>query len=89
MTSFLTIGGIWLVHHGIVRRLQYANRQLMVVNLLLLMLVSFLPFPTKLMAEAIHKSTRRAPQSSSTARPVRHLTRPLASGQPSHATAAC
>ena len=53
-TSFLTIGGIWLVHHGIVRRLQYANRQLMVVNLVLLMLVSFLPFPTKLMAEAIH-----------------------------------
>lgn len=24
-TSFLTVGGIWLVHHGIFRRLQYAN----------------------------------------------------------------
>ena len=24
-TSFITIGGIWLVHHGIFRRLQYAN----------------------------------------------------------------
>ncbi len=52
-TSFITIGGIWLAHHGIFRRLQYANKPLMVVNLLLLMAVSFLPFPTKLMAEAI------------------------------------
>jgi uncharacterized membrane protein len=36
--------------------LQYANRQLMLINLLLLMAVSFLPFPTKLMAEAIESS---------------------------------
>jgi uncharacterized membrane protein len=55
-TSFITIGGIWLAHHGIFRRLQYANQKLMVINLLLLMAVSFLPFPTKLMAEAIESS---------------------------------
>ena len=54
VTSFITIGGIWATHHGIFRRLQYANQRLMVLNLLLLMAVSFLPFPTKLMAEAIH-----------------------------------
>ena len=56
VTSFLTIGGIWLAHHGIFRRLQYANTPLMLINLLLLMAVSFLPFPTKLMAEAIQNS---------------------------------
>ncbi len=61
VTSFLTIGGIWGAHHGIFRRLQYANKSLMVVNLLLLMAVAFLPFPTKLMAEAIHdQSAARA-----------------------------
>jgi uncharacterized membrane protein len=61
-TSFMTIGGIWLAHHGIFRRLQYANRELMVINLLLLMATAFLPFPTKLMAEAIHdeEATRAA-----------------------------
>ena len=60
-TSFITIGGIWLVHHGIFRRLQYANRPLMLINLALLMAVSFLPFPTKLLAEAIHdKGAERA-----------------------------
>jgi uncharacterized membrane protein len=53
-TSFLTIGGIWIAHHGIFRRLQYANRELMLINLSLLMATAFLPFPTKLMAEAIH-----------------------------------
>jgi uncharacterized membrane protein len=60
-TSFLTVGGIWLVHHGIFRRVQYANRRLMQVNLLLLMAVAFLPFPTRLVAEAIrHTSAERA-----------------------------
>jgi uncharacterized membrane protein len=53
-TSFITIGGIWVAHHGIFRRLRYANRELMLINLFLLMAVAFLPFPTKLMAEAIH-----------------------------------
>ena len=55
-TSFITIGGIWMVHHGIFRRLQYANASVMRLNLALLMAVSFLPFPTKLMAEAIHET---------------------------------
>ncbi len=54
-TSFLTIGGIWLAHHGIFRRLQYANDQVMRLNLLLLMAVSFLPYPTRLVAEAIRE----------------------------------
>jgi uncharacterized membrane protein len=53
-TSFLTIGGIWLSHHGLFGRLQAVDRRIMRLNLLLLMVVSFLPFPTKLMAEAIH-----------------------------------
>jgi uncharacterized membrane protein len=53
-TSFLTIGGIWMAHHAIFRRLEFANQRLMVLNLLLLMATAFLPFPTKLMAEAVH-----------------------------------
>jgi uncharacterized membrane protein len=52
-TSFLTIGAIWLAHHAVFRRLRFANASVMRVNLLLLMAVSFLPFPTRLVAEAI------------------------------------
>ena len=55
-TSFLTIGAIWLGHHGIFRRLRWIDARVMRVNLLLLMAVAFLPFPTTLMAEAIHDS---------------------------------
>jgi uncharacterized membrane protein len=54
VTSFLAIGGIWLAHHGIFGRLRSADDHVMRINLLLLMAVSFLPFPTRLVAEAIH-----------------------------------
>jgi TMEM175 potassium channel family protein len=57
VTSFLTIGGLWMVHHGIVRRLRYADQTLLRLNLLLLMVVAFLPFPTHLAAEAITRTS--------------------------------
>jgi uncharacterized membrane protein len=56
-TSFLTIGGLWLVHHAIFRRMKYADNIIIRLNLALLMAVSFLPFPTKLMAEALHQKS--------------------------------
>jgi uncharacterized membrane protein len=54
VTSFTTIGGLWLVHHAIFRRMKFADTVVIRLNLVLLMMVSFLPFPTKLMAEALH-----------------------------------
>jgi uncharacterized membrane protein len=56
VTSFVTIGGLWMAHHGIFRRLRYANRTVMRINLALLMAVSFLPFPTSLLAGALKHS---------------------------------
>jgi uncharacterized membrane protein len=56
VTSFLTIGGIWLGHHGMFRRMRYANSAVMRVNLLLLMSVSFLPFPTRLVGDAVRNT---------------------------------
>ena len=56
-TSFLTIGGLWLAHHSLFRRLQFANSTVMRINLALLMAVSFLPYPTRLVAEAIHNDS--------------------------------
>src|SRR4029079_636686 len=50
-TSFLTSAASWLLHHGVFRRLRYADVNIIRLNLLLLMAVSFLPFPTRLMAE--------------------------------------
>ncbi len=53
LTSFATIGGLWMSHHAIFSRLAYVDRTVMSINLGLLLSVSFLPFPTRLMAEAL------------------------------------
>jgi TMEM175 potassium channel family protein len=56
-TSFLTVGGIWFVHHAIFRHLRFADFNINRLNLLLLLMaIAFLPFPTKLVAEAINSS---------------------------------
>jgi uncharacterized membrane protein len=52
-TSFITIGGIWLAHHSVFSRLQYTNTAVMRTNLALLMVVAFLPFPTRLVADSL------------------------------------
>ena len=56
-TSFLTVGGLWLVHRGIFQALRFADPILTRINLLLLMAVAFLPFPTNLVAEAINSES--------------------------------
>jgi uncharacterized membrane protein len=53
VTSFLTIGAAWFVHHGIFRRLARADFVVVRLNLIFLMVVSFLPFPTQLLAAGV------------------------------------
>ena len=52
--SFLTIGAAWIGHSAMTDRLTRADSLLLRINLLLLLVVAFLPFPTKLVAEALH-----------------------------------
>ncbi len=54
LVSFLTIGGAWLAHTALTDRLARADAILLRLNLLVLLGVGFLPFPTRLVAEAIH-----------------------------------
>jgi uncharacterized membrane protein len=55
VTSFLTIGALWLAHHGLFRRSSAADSVVVRLNIVLLMAVSFLPFPTSLVAEALDR----------------------------------
>jgi uncharacterized membrane protein len=59
-TSFLTIGIIWMNHHYCVLLMGRADRTLLFVNLVLLMIVAFLPFPTKLVADYLRKDGEQA-----------------------------
>lgn len=53
LVSFLTIGAAWLAHNGITEKLVRVDGILMRLNLLLLLFVSLLPFPTRLVAEGM------------------------------------
>ena len=53
LVSFATIGAIWLKHTVLTEYLAGATAVLIRLNLLLLLVVSFLPFPTRLVAEHI------------------------------------
>jgi uncharacterized membrane protein len=54
VVSFLTIGGTWLVHTALTDRLTRADPIFLQLNLVLLLVVAFLPFPTKLVINALH-----------------------------------
>ncbi|MGH3426033.1 MAG: TMEM175 family protein [Mycobacteriales bacterium] len=49
--SFLQIGIIWANHHALFRLVERVDQLLLLANLLLLGCVSFLPLPTRLVAE--------------------------------------
>jgi TMEM175 potassium channel family protein len=51
VVSFLTIGIMWMNHHTILAHVARVDRPLLVLNLLLLMGVVVIPFPTSLVAD--------------------------------------
>ena len=55
IASFSTIGAAWLAHNAITEYLDRADAAFVRLNLLLLLFVSFLPFPTRLVAEFIRQ----------------------------------
>jgi uncharacterized membrane protein len=57
VVSFLTIGIIWMNHHAQFDRIDHPDRTLMVLNLVLLMFVTLIPFPTGLLATYLHAAT--------------------------------
>ncbi len=52
--SFITIGAAWLGHTQLTEGLTRTDPLLLRINLLVLLVVAFLPFPTKLVADALH-----------------------------------
>jgi len=53
VVSFATVGAAWLGHAAVTHYLDRADSLLLRLNLLLLMVVSFVPFPTRLLAESV------------------------------------
>jgi uncharacterized membrane protein len=51
--SFMNIGTIWLNHHKVISRLGRIDHVFLLLNLALLLVVSFLPFPTRMVGEEL------------------------------------
>ncbi len=54
--SFITIGIIWANHHGVFSQIDTVDRTFLLINVLFLMSVAFVPFPTVLVAEHLRDS---------------------------------
>src|SRR4051812_27919668 len=50
--SFVVIGAIWINHHAMFRHISRADPWVLLLNLLQLLFVAFLPFPTAVLARA-------------------------------------
>jgi uncharacterized membrane protein len=55
--SFLTIGIMWVNHHALFERIAHIDRRLMFINLVLLMAIAFVPFPTAVLGDYVDDPT--------------------------------
>jgi len=53
VVSFAIIGIMWLNHHSVFSHFQKVDRNLIYLNLLLLMTIAFLPYPTGVLGQAL------------------------------------
>ncbi|CAN5746003.1 hypothetical protein BH18ACT11_BH18ACT11_25620 [soil metagenome] len=58
--SFLVIGTVWANHHNRFRLISRSDHILLFLNILFLMCVAFIPFPTALLAEYIREEVHRS-----------------------------
>jgi uncharacterized membrane protein len=58
VVSFLTIGIMWLNHHTMFNHIVRVSRPVLLLNLLLLMVVAVVPFPTALIGEELGRHLR-------------------------------
>ena len=57
LVSFFTIGAAWIAHHGLTDSLDRVDSIFLRLNLLFLLGVAFLPFPTRLLVQELDKGT--------------------------------
>jgi uncharacterized membrane protein len=60
LTSFLTIGVMWINHHYVFELIDRVDRTMLLLNTLLLMLIAVVPFPTAVLAQFIETGGARA-----------------------------
>ena len=57
--SFVTLGIMWTNHHAIFRYIHRSDRYFLLIHIFFLMCISFLPFPTAVLAEHLPEAESR------------------------------
>jgi uncharacterized membrane protein len=60
LTSFLTIGVMWINHHHVFSLIDRVDRTMLLLNTLLLLMIAFVPFPTAVLAQFVETDGARA-----------------------------
>lgn len=60
VASFLTIGIIWVNHHHMFKLIERTTHAFLMLNVVFLLTICFLPFPTALVAEYVRNSDTRS-----------------------------
>ena len=60
LTSFLTIGVMWINHHYVFSLVGRVDRTMLLLNTTLLLMIAFVPFPTAVLAQFIETDGARA-----------------------------
>jgi uncharacterized membrane protein len=58
--SFLTIGIMWINHHALFKQVGRVNRTFLAINVVFLMVIAFIPFPTSVLASHLHHDAKAA-----------------------------
>ena len=58
--SFATIGIMWINHHAVFKQIARVDRTFLVINVLFLLVIAFIPFPTEVLARNLHGDARTA-----------------------------
>ncbi len=59
ITSFLTIGVMWINHHNLFKVIVYTDHVLLALNVLLMLMVTFVNFPTAVLGAYITNATEQ------------------------------
>lgn len=59
VTSFVTVLIVWINHHNLFKMIRRTDHNLLLLNGFLLLVVTFIPFPTNVLAEYIRESEAR------------------------------
>lgn len=61
LVSFLTVGIVWIEHHGMMAAVERINRRFLERTLLFLLFVSIIPWPTAIAADSVDHGSQAEP----------------------------